>query len=47
MKKQGVFIGKLRCTERQVINILKKNKTGESVAYLCHKYGMSQVAFYK
>jgi len=38
---------KSRYTESQIVNILKQNKSGISVAELCREYGMSQATFYK
>lgn len=38
---------KSRYTESQIVNILKQNKSGISVAELCREYGMSQATFYQ
>jgi len=38
---------KSRYTDTQIVNILKQNQAGESVANLCREYGMSQATFYK
>jgi putative transposase len=34
---------KSRYTELQIVNILKQNKSGITVAELCREYSMSQV----
>jgi len=36
---------KSRYTDTQIVNILKQNQAGESVANLCREYGMSQQHF--
>ena len=36
---------KSRYTDTQIINILKQNQAGESVANLCREHGMSQATF--
>jgi transposase-like protein len=41
------FYEKSRYTDIQIINILKQNQAGESVANLYREYGMSQATFYK
>jgi putative transposase len=33
---------KSRYTESQIVNILKQNKSGVTVAELCREYGMNQ-----
>lgn len=38
---------KSRYTESQIVNILKQNKSGITVAELCREHGMSQATFYK
>ncbi len=38
---------KSRYTDTQIINILKQNQSGISVAELCREYAMSQATFYK
>ena len=38
---------KSRYTDTQIVNTLKQNQAGESVANLCREYGMSQATFYK
>lgn len=38
---------KSRYTDTQIINILKQNQAGISVAELCREYSMSQATFYK
>ena len=38
---------KSRYTDTQIVNILKQNKAGISVAELCREYGMSQATFYQ
>ncbi len=38
---------KSRYTDTQIVNILKQNQSGISVAELCREYGMSQATFYK
>ncbi|CAC9654232.1 transposase [bacterium endosymbiont of Bathymodiolus sp. 5 South] len=38
---------KLRYTESQIVNILKQNKSGVTVAELCREYGMNQARFYQ
>ena len=34
-------------TDTQIVNILKQNRSGISVADLCREHGMSQATFYK
>ena len=38
---------KSRYTDSQIVNILKQNQSGISVADLCREYAMSQATFYK
>jgi putative transposase len=38
---------KSKFTESQVIGILKKQETGESVADICREHGISQGTFYQ
>lgn len=38
---------KSRYTDTQIVNILKQNQSGISVAQLCREYAMSQATFYK
>ncbi len=38
---------KSRYTDTQIVNILKQNQAGISVAQLCREYAMSQATFYK
>ncbi|MDC9714818.1 MAG: transposase, partial [Gammaproteobacteria bacterium] len=38
---------KSRYTDTQIVNILKQNKSGITVAELCREHGMSQATFYK
>lgn len=38
---------KSRYTESQIVNILKQNQSGISVAELCREYAMSQATFCK
>ncbi len=38
---------KSRFTDTQIVNILKQNQSGISVAELCREYAMSQATFYK
>ncbi|CAC9436781.1 hypothetical protein BSPLISOX_541 [uncultured Gammaproteobacteria bacterium] len=38
---------KLRYIESQIVNILKQNKSGITVAELCREYAMSQTIFYQ
>lgn len=38
---------KKRCTEEQIIQILKEQEAGERTADVCRRYGISQPAFYK
>ena len=36
-----------RCTEEQIIGILREQETGVPVADLCRKHGLSSPTFYK
>ena len=36
-----------RCTEEQIIGILKEHEAGVSVADLCRKHGVSDASIYK
>lgn len=38
---------KSKFTESQIIGILKKQETGESVSDICREYGISQGTFYQ
>jgi putative transposase len=38
---------KSRYSDSQIINILKQNEAGSTVAELCREHGMSSASFYK
>jgi putative transposase len=37
---------KSRYADIKIVNTLKQNQAGESIAILCREYGMSQATFY-